>query len=89
MSTSGEPRRKKATVGKKPAPLTSQVAAKRTVTSKTTAVCDPVPQTQNSPAASQETIRHCAYLKWLDAGMPDGDGVNFWLEAEEELTQAR
>ena len=39
----------------------------------------------HGPALIHEAIRHRAYLKWLVAGMPDGDGVNFWLEAEQEL----
>ena len=33
----------------------------------------------------EETIRHQAYLKWEAAGMPEGDGVNFWLDAEREI----
>lgn len=33
----------------------------------------------------QDTIRERAYLKWETAGYPPGDGVNFWLEAEQEL----
>jgi carbon storage regulator len=34
-------------------------------------------------------IRRCAYRKWDAAGKPRGDGVNFWLEAERELSQAK
>jgi hypothetical protein len=37
---------------------------------------------------SEETVRLCAYRKWETAGKPEGDGVNFWLEAERELSQA-
>ena len=33
----------------------------------------------------QDAIRQRAYLKWLAAGMPAGDGINFWLEAEKEI----
>lgn len=32
-----------------------------------------------------EAIRLGAYLKWEAAGMPGGDGVKFWLEAEKEI----
>lgn len=35
---------------------------------------------------STEDIRLCAYRKWESAGKPTGDGVQFWLEAEHELT---
>lgn len=43
-------------------------------------------QKQAAPApVSTEAIRECAYQKWLDAGCPEGDGVNFWLQAEAEL----
>jgi carbon storage regulator len=34
-------------------------------------------------------IRRCAYRKWETAGKPRGDGFNFWLEAERELSQVR
>ena len=34
----------------------------------------------------EEKIRELAYLKWERAGYPPGDGVNFWLEAEAELS---
>jgi len=32
-----------------------------------------------------DDIRLCAYRKWESAGAPDGDGILFWLEAEQEL----
>lgn len=32
-----------------------------------------------------EKIRERAYYKWEQAGYPEGDGSNFWLEAEAEL----
>jgi Protein of unknown function (DUF2934) len=34
---------------------------------------------------SAEDIRLCAYQKWEAAGKPTGNGVQFWLEAEQEL----
>ena len=32
-----------------------------------------------------ECIRDLAYLKWQEAGCPECDGLQFWLEAEQEL----
>jgi len=43
----------------------------------------------NGQPISQEAIRLCTYRKWEAAGKPSGDGVNFWLEAEQELSQAK
>jgi DUF2934 family protein len=34
-------------------------------------------------------IRLCAYRKWESAGKPTGDGIQFWLEAEQELVQGK
>jgi hypothetical protein len=39
----------------------------------------------NAQSASAEAIRLCAYRKWESAGKPTGDGIQFWLEAEQEL----
>jgi hypothetical protein len=38
---------------------------------------------ENKP--TEDEIRMLAYQKWASAGMPPGDGVNFWREAEQEL----
>jgi len=35
-----------------------------------------------------EEIRHAAYLRWIAAGSPECDGVEFWLAAESDLAQA-
>ena len=40
-------------------------------------------------AVSEEAIRKSAYRKWEDAGKPCGDGLRFWLEAEQELVHAQ
>jgi hypothetical protein len=45
-------------------------------------------QSPDGKPASEEAIRLSAYKKWEAAGMPNGDGVNFWLEAERELSHA-
>jgi hypothetical protein len=34
---------------------------------------------------TEQMIRELAYGKWERAGYPEGNGVNFWLEAETEL----
>jgi Protein of unknown function (DUF2934) len=39
-------------------------------------------------SVSDEDMRLCAYRKWEAAGKPTGDGVQFWLEAEQEQVQA-
>jgi hypothetical protein len=41
----------------------------------------------NGKLLSEEDIRLCAYRKWEAAGKPTGDGVQFWLEAEQELVE--
>jgi hypothetical protein len=33
----------------------------------------------------EDRIRELAYLKWETAGYPQSNGVEFWLQAEEEL----
>lgn len=37
-------------------------------------------------ASREQAIREIAYSKWEQAGGPIGDGLNFWLEAEQELS---
>jgi hypothetical protein len=39
-----------------------------------------------TPQELENRIRELAYLKWQAAGSPAGDGVNFWLQAEQEIT---
>lgn len=34
---------------------------------------------------SEEDVRVGAYFRWDAAGRPGGDGVRFWLEAEQDL----
>ncbi len=41
------------------------------------------------PAPSQEKVAARAYEIWEQAGRPDGDGVQFWMEAEKELKTPR
>lgn len=43
----------------------------------------------NARSVCADDIRLCAYRKWEKAGKPTGDGVQFWLEAEQELTRGK
>jgi hypothetical protein len=36
-----------------------------------------------------QEIRELAYCKWAEAGYPHGDGVSFWLEAENYLKEVK
>lgn len=35
---------------------------------------------------TEEAVRERAYLLWEEAGRPEGDGVDFWVRAEQELS---
>ena len=48
----------------------------------------PVPS-PNSQTMSEEAVRLCAYRKWEAAGRPSGDCIQFWLQAEKELSKAK
>lgn len=41
---------------------------------------------QNGQPTVEDEIRLGAYLKWEAAGRPSGDGTEFWLLAEKELS---
>ncbi len=43
--------------------------------------------THEKSKSSDEKIRCLAYEKWEKAGRPTSDGVEFWLQAEQECTQ--
>lgn len=45
----------------------------------------PAPAKAAPNECPEEQIRCLAYQKWETAGHPPGDGVEFWLEAEQEL----
>jgi hypothetical protein len=40
-------------------------------------------------APQEDAIRARAYALWQQAGEPGGDGVEFWLRAEQELRNPR
>lgn len=56
---------------------------------KTQTAIAPGAKDRNSQLLSAENIRLRAYRKWEGAGRPAGDGVQFWLEAEQELKQGK
>ena len=37
---------------------------------------------------TEDDIRRLAYRKWEEAGRPEGDGSEYWLQAERELKHA-
>jgi len=67
----------------KPASASSTNVMKHAVAS---VLAEPSP---NGETISEEAIRLCAYRKWVTAGKPGGDGVNFWLEAKREISKAK
>ena len=75
-------------MGKKLAPLSNQVSAKkRTIKSTAPEVAEPVPEVEATTRPPEEAVRISAYYRWDAAGRPVDDGVHFWLEAEKELLQ--
>ena len=58
-------------------------SGKNTTTTRATAASGD--RDHNAELVSTEAVRLCAYRKWESAGMPVGDGIQFWLEAEREL----
>jgi len=64
-------------------------SAKSPSESKTGVTSGTNEQVQKGKAKSQAVVQLRAYQKWEAAGKPKGDGVNFWLEAEQELLQAK
>ena len=47
------------------------------------------PRTPPRSGPTEDEIRARAHAMWEQAGRPDGDGVQFWLEAEKELKNPR
>jgi hypothetical protein len=69
---------------KAPRPSLAHAGSPATATSRQAAVasCD---KKHGAETVSTEEIRQCAFQKWENAGRPNGDGIQFWLEAEHEL----
>jgi len=43
--------------------------------------------TEGTGTCCQTAVRELAYSKWEGAGRPDGDGVEYWVEAEKEVQE--
>ena len=39
-------------------------------------------------APTEESVREKAYSLWEEAGRPEGDGLEFWVEAERQLANS-
>jgi len=65
----------------KPGPPTTKSPQKP----KLAALTEPAQITHEAKPADEDSIRHGAYLRWEAAGRPDGDGLCFWLDSEQEL----
>jgi hypothetical protein len=63
--------------GKGPAPTPAPAPA------RTSPADTPAPMKNGAP--TEEAVRSRAYALWEAAGFPEGDGVEFWLRAEQEL----
>jgi hypothetical protein len=76
---------------KNPTPPTTKPAAPRTATPAATAdkISLSSGRTPTRPTPSEDQIRARAYFLWEQAGRPEGDGAQFWLEAEKELSNPR
>jgi Protein of unknown function (DUF2934) len=64
-------------------------------TNKQTSTATPAsPVAGNRPihrqrGTTEDEIRVLAYHKWVSAGQPVGDGVQFWIAAEQELASVQ
>ncbi len=92
MAPSGRPQKKSAEgTRKKAAPAQTPSSAKRTTRvkaaqpPKAVAISAGGATAANGIVLSEDAVRLSAYFKWVVAGRPEGDGVNFWLDAEREL----
>lgn len=78
---------------------TNKAKATETMTLSTFSMRDPStvklsnehgPSADQPPSGSiEEEIRVLAYYKWESSECPEGDGVEFWLEAEREINAAQ
>jgi len=70
------------------ATLERPVSTNRTRKSKA-GVSAPGNQLRADKSASEPTIWLRAYQKWEAAGYPAGDGVRFWSEAAQEISEGK
>lgn len=62
----------------------SNTGASPTATRKPTGTSKQI-SAAGEATTNDNAIRERAYLLWEKAGSPPGDGINFWLQAEQEL----
>jgi hypothetical protein len=85
-------------MGKKPELPPIDLSAKKVIVAKAPEPAAPpiattpaaiTPANSNGAIGSttpvEEAVRVGAYYRWDAAGRPGGDGVHFWLEAEQEI----
>ena len=52
-----------------------------------TSDCNESSETCEKNVPCEDAVREKAYLLWEQAGYPEGDGSEFWLEAEKQLKE--
>jgi hypothetical protein len=77
------------TMRKKTTPLPHPSSTKPTSQEKPAPAAVSGNPTPNGKPYSDEAVRVRAYQKWEAAGKPCGDGLSYWLEAEQEMLQAK
>jgi hypothetical protein len=75
----------KSTALTKPAATELIKTPKRKSTSRPASLGKKADVSPHGNPPTDEAIRLDAYLRWEAAGQPQGDGVDFWLQAENEL----
>ncbi len=76
-------------MGKNSVRRTSANSTSRSSTSSVRKFVEQEVMFENHSEEQLERIRQKAYEKWEAAGRPEGDGTDFWLAAELELTKPR
>ncbi|HLJ96071.1 MAG TPA: DUF2934 domain-containing protein [Gemmataceae bacterium] len=71
------------------ATLAQAGAGKPTTSTEAAVASSDIGNDHTAKLVSDEDIRLAAYQKWEAAGKPAGDGVQFWLQAEQELLEGR
>lgn len=64
-------------------------APPRPTAAATTLPAAPGNKDRSPRSVAADDVRLCAYCKWERAGKPTGDGIQFWLQAEQELVQGK
>jgi hypothetical protein len=78
-----------ASKSKNPTPPSTRPAAPRSTSPADAADRTRLNATKAPGRPSDDQIRARAYFLWEQAGRPGGDGLQFWLEAERELSLPR